>query len=64
MNIVNVAGEVVATAGSDTEAVRWWLENGRTGDRLADTGELVSSVAELLEIGFRFDGDGCVQEVK
>lgn len=48
--ITNDAGEEVATFGSDAEAVRWWLEMGRPGDTLTDTGELVSAVAEQLDL--------------
>lgn len=43
--IRNNAGETVFTGSSDAECVRWWNENGRSGDYLQDTGELMSLVA-------------------
>ena len=47
-NIINKAGEVVAQGKSDMDAVCWYLDNGRMGDRLAETNELMSDVAADL----------------
>jgi hypothetical protein len=59
--VCNVAGEVVFTGRSDAEAARWYLESGREGDYLADTGELMSKVAkDVLDVEVRFDLNGCV----
>jgi hypothetical protein len=43
--ISNHAGEIVFFGSSDAECVRWYEENGRSGDYLVDTGELMSKVA-------------------
>ena len=48
--IRNDAGEAVYTAASDAEAVRWWQANGRPGDYLDDTDELLSDVAADLAL--------------
>ena len=48
MRIMNDAGECVATAQSDAEAVRWWQENGRPKDWIEETGELLSEVSDSL----------------
>jgi hypothetical protein len=48
--VTNDAGEQVFECSSDAEAVRWWLENGRRGDTLTDTGEDMASVADQLGI--------------
>lgn len=49
-NVCNDAGEVVFKAGSDAEAVRWWVESGRPGDYLQDTDELMRDVADQLDL--------------
>jgi hypothetical protein len=52
MNAVkNDAGETVFTGASDAECVRWYVEYGRSGDYLADTGELMSEVRDQLGMG-------------
>ncbi len=48
--IRNAAGEPVFTALSDAEAVRWWNDEGRPGDYLEDTGELLAVVARQLDL--------------
>jgi len=60
-NIRNAAGEVMTTYLSDAEACRWWAEQGRRGDYLDDTGELVSRVLVTLwpEADARIDRNGC-----
>lgn len=50
MRIKNDAGETVAEGLSDAEAVRWWNVEGRPGDWLEDTGELLSTVADSLQL--------------
>lgn len=58
VRIMNDAGECVSTADSDAEAVRWWQENGRSGDYIEETDELVSEVAAQLGLdGERLPGD-------
>lgn len=37
-------------AKSDAEAVRWWMEYGRSDDYLTDTGEPMAKVAEDLDL--------------
>jgi hypothetical protein len=61
-SVSNAAGEVMASLDSDAEAVRWYHENGRKGDFLVSTGELMSIVsAEIFPgIEVRFTRDGCV----
>jgi hypothetical protein len=61
-DVANEAGEVVERARSDMEAARWFLRSGRRGDYLAETGELMSSVVEVLwpHVTVRFDRNGCV----
>lgn len=46
--IMNDAHEAVATVVSDAEAVRWWRENGRPGDYLEDTDELLRDLDDQL----------------
>jgi hypothetical protein len=46
--VKNVAGETVFIGLSIAECVRWYEENGRPGDYLADTGERMSEVAADL----------------
>ena len=46
--IVNAKGEIVTYIISDAEAVRFWREYGEPGDRLGDTGELMSEVDKIL----------------
>jgi hypothetical protein len=48
VHVCNDAGEVVHKFDSDAEAVRWWMDYGRPGDRLEDTDELLSEVAAQL----------------
>lgn len=48
--IMNDAHEAVASADSDAEAVRWWQENGRPGDYLEDTDELLRDLAAQLDL--------------
>lgn len=63
VQIKNVAGETVSTADSDAEACRWYLDQGRQGDYLADTGELLSGL--VIDLGLAdsvsFDRSGCVR---
>lgn len=60
--IANDAGEVVRTAASDMDAVRWFLTEGRRGDHLKATGENLSTLSRELmpDVEFRFNGNGCV----
>lgn len=60
VEIKNEAGETITEASSDAEAARWWLDSGRRGDYLADTGELMSVIADSLGFDFGFDRNGCV----
>jgi hypothetical protein len=59
-SVSNAAGEIMASLDSDAEAVRWYHENGRKGDFLVSTGELMSVVsAEIfpdVEVRFTLDG--------
>lgn len=61
-SIENVAGEVIAHGfGSEAEACRWYQDSGRSGDRLHETGELMSTLMhEILGVGVTFDGSGQV----
>lgn len=58
----NIADEDTETCASDAEACRWWLESGRVGDYLADTGEEIADVIAGILPGVRwhFRSDGCV----
>ena len=59
--VENIAGEQVHTCSSDAEACRWYLESGRVGDVLADTGEDMAKVTwDVLGINVRYDRNGCV----
>jgi len=61
--IKDIAGETVATVVGDMGAVRWFLDNGRRGDRLASTNELMSDLTSDLmpDLAVTFDGDGQVK---
>ena len=64
MDIRNGAGEVVISGlRSDAEACRVWHEQGRRGDYLADTGEIMETLSEMLfpHIKITFDRNDCVQ---
>lgn len=65
-SISNEAGEIVFDAQSDAEACRWWFDNGRQGDFLADTGETMSEVAECIwpDVVIRYDRSGQVLSVE
>jgi hypothetical protein len=60
-HICNAAGERMTSYTSDAEACRWWADNGRRGDYLDDTGELVSRVLVTLwpEADALIDRNGC-----
>ena len=62
MRIMNAAGEAVGTADSDAEAVRWWHDQGRSGDYLEDTGEKISDFADSIidDVDWYIDRDGAV----
>jgi hypothetical protein len=63
MKVLNGAGETIADGfKSEAEACRWFLDSGRKGDQLFETGELMSAVTEqVLGITVRFDvRTGCV----
>lgn len=60
--IKNAAHETIVGGLSDAAAARWWLENGRSGDYLDDTGEGLASVVPQIFPGasWRFDPNGSV----
>jgi len=60
--IINRTGHKIAEVRSDAEAVRWFLDNGRKGDRLEDTGEPLADIAALIfeDAEFHYDADGKV----
>jgi hypothetical protein len=63
MKIRDIKGEmIVYDLQSDAEACRWFLEVGRAGDWLDDTGELMSVVVKQV-FGFEveFDNNGRVR---
>ena len=49
-NVLDRHGAVVYRCSSDAEACRWWRREGEPGDRLEDTGELISDVAKQLRL--------------
>jgi hypothetical protein len=48
MKIRNAAGEVMDTVDSDAQAARWFLEQGRRGDYLEETGEDLADVVDQV----------------
>lgn len=62
MNIRNDAGERIDTVSSDAEAARWFLEQGRRGDTLEDTGELLADVVGAVfdDVEWHYDRYGAV----
>lgn len=50
VSLCNQDGIVIMEFRSDAEAVRWWRERGRSGDRIKETGELLSDVDALLRL--------------
>lgn len=47
-NVICSDSSVVFHGESDAQCVRWWSLEGEPGDRLEDTGELMSEVEEIL----------------
>lgn len=62
VHIANAACETLADFASEAEAVRWFHENGRRGDWLVETGELLAVVSANIfpDVEIRYDTSGCV----
>lgn len=50
VTICNAAGERLTTCASDAEAVRWWKLEGLSGDWILETEELLSDLADILDL--------------
>ena len=61
MWVANDAGERIESFRSDAEACRWFLDSGRRGDHLVETGEdLADLTYDVLGIHVSFTQAGCV----
>ena len=48
--VIDGNGAIVYKGESDAQCVRWWRLEGEPEDRLADTGELMSELDDLLRL--------------
>lgn len=48
--VVDGNGAIVFRGRSDAECVRWWRNEGEPEDRMYETGELMSELADILRL--------------